>query len=476
MSWRGTLLLLALAVLTLGFFLLSGRNHTRSAQEPLLGIEPTLTENIQIQERGNSLSLLKKNGLWILQGAITDRANPKFVRALLETAADITPLDVLNPHDLMGAVTLQSLGLKKPNRAITINDGKSHTLWLGVDGPSSGALYARLDPGNAVYLISGKIAPLAFRAPGEYRDPILTELSADHINEVSMTKGATLQQLRFKKDSHGWGMKSPLSARGDAQAITTWLKSFLSANIARWMPEGTTSDSCGMDSPSATITLSEKGNSSPLTITIGAPVPDSQGEFYARCSDRPGICVVTGISPSLLVTPLLLRSKKITSVEYDTIDRIEMNHYSLHRKSGGEDWEGREVGRQEVNVIPGNQVKDWFDQLQALPATSFEPATPEHLAYWGLDKTPPPFRIRLIAQLSENAAQENAGETVLAEYSFGTPSGNEVALRETNSTDLMLLPVSAINLITNKPASWSVPAIGSPSPAPPSSHPSTNGN
>jgi len=153
-----------------------------------------------------------------------------------------------------------------------------------------------------------------------------------------------------------------------------------------------------------------------------------------------------------------------------------MNRYSLHRKSGGEDWEGREVGRQEVNVIPGNQVKDWFDQLQALPATSFEPATPEHLAYWGLDKTPPPFRIRLIAQLSENAAQENAGETVLAEYSFGTPSGNEVALRETNSTDLMLLPVSAINLITNKPASWSVPAIGSPSPAPPSSHPSTNEN
>ncbi len=475
MSWRGTLLLLLLAVTSLGVLLFSTRTRTHPAQEPLLGIDPTVTDGIQIHEGGTFFSLFKWNGIWTVKkhlenGAILrDRANPRLIRSLLETAADITPLDILRSGDLRNGVTLASLGLAKPNRAIPLHAGKTEMLWIGAEGASPGSLYTRLDSGKTIYLISGKIAPLAFRASGEYRDPILTELSADRIDEISMTKGSTLQQLRFKKDPHGWVMESPLSARGDEQPITNWLKSFLSANIIRWMPEGTTPDSCGMDSPSATIILSEKGNSTPLTITIGAPVPDSQGEFYARCSDRPGICVVTGISPSLLVTPLSLRSKKITSVEYDTIDRIEINHYSLHRKSGGEDWEGREEGKPEVNVIPGNQVKDWFDQLQALPATSFEPATPEHLAHRGLDKTPPPFRIRLIAQLSENTAQENAGETVLAEYSFGTTSGNEVALRETNATDLMLLPVSAINLIRNEPESWIVPAIASPTLVPPSS-------
>ena len=465
MSWRGTLLLLVVAGLALGIFLLSGRNNNRSPQEPLLGIDPALARSIQIQERGNSLSLLKKNGLWIFQGAITDRANPKLVRALLETAADITPLDVLNPHDLTGDVTLSSLGLRKPNRSVTIDDGKNHALWLGGDGPSSGELYVRLDPGRSVYLISGKIGQLAFRPTEDYRDPILTELSADRIDAVSMTKGATLQQLRFKKDPHGWAMESPLSARGDDQAITIWLKSLLAANITRWMPEGTALDSCGMDSPTSTITLCEQGAVTPLTITIGGPLPDSQGEFYARCSDRPGICVLSGIASSLSVTPLSLRSKKIRQVEYDTIDRIEindqMNLLSLTRKPGSEDWEVHQEG---TGVISGERVKDWFNRFQGLCAENFEPATGEHLKERSLDH---PLDIRLIAKLSENTAQENAGEVTIAEYAFGSVTNNELALHEGESTDLMILPASALSLIRNEPQSWIVPATAAPTPTSP---------
>ena len=470
MSWRGTLLLLALAGVALGFFLLSGRNHTRSPQESLLGFDPARAGIIQIQERGNSLSLIKKNGFWILQGAITDRANPKLIRALLETASDITPLDMLSSSDPTGAVSLTSLGLNKPNRSITINDGKNHALWLGVDGPSRGELYARLESGNTVYLIPGKIASLAFLPAGEYRDPILSELTVDRIDQVSMSKGATLEQLRFRQEARGWMMKSPISARGEEESVNAWLKNLLSAKITRWMPEGTTPDTCGMDVPSATITLSEKGSSSPLTITIGSSVPDSQGAYYARCSDRPGICVLSGLAPFLSATPLSLRSKQIQQVEYDTIDRIEIgegaNLLSFIRKPGSEDWETQREG---LGVISGNRVKEWFDRFQKLSAESFEPATGDHLNDRALGPHARPFAINFISRLSENTAQENAGETALAQYHFGGVTDNHIALREGNSNEIMILPSGVIDLIKTEPQSWIAPAIPSPTPVPPSS-------
>jgi len=469
-SWRGTLLLLALGGVALGFFLLSGRNHTRSPQEPLLGIDPPLAGSIQIAERGTSLSLIKKNGLWILQGAITDRANPKLIRALLETAADITPRDMLSSSDRTGSVSLTSLGLNKPNRSITFNDGKTHTLWLGVDGPSRGDLYARLDSGSAVYLIPGKIASLAFLPTGEYRDPILTELTVDRIDQVAMSKGATLQQLRFRQDTHGWMMESPLSARGEDEAVNAWLKNLLSANITRWMPEGTTPDSCGMDVPTATITLLEKGSSSPLTITIGSPLPDSSGAYFARCSDRPGICVLSGIAPSLSATPLSLRSKQIQQVEFDTIDKIEiadqMNTLTLTRKPSSEDWEIKQGGAGEISGI---RIKEWFDRFQKLSAESFEPATGDHLNNRDLGPGHLPVTISFIARLSENTAQENAGETLLAQYLFGGVTDNHIALRVGNSNELMILPPGTIDLIKNEPLFWITPATPSTTPVPSSS-------
>ena len=470
MSWRGTLALVILAGLALGFFLFSSFTDSPTQGGPLLSLDPALADSIKIQESGSGFTLVKTNGQWNIRGTLNDRADPRLVHALLETAADITPLDLLKPRDLKGAVTLSSLDLKNPDRAVTIHAGKSHTLQLGVEGPAQGEIYSRLDGGKTVYLIAGDIATEAFHPIQEFRDPRLTALSPDHLDEATLTKGGDLQQLHLDKNPHGWNLKSPISAQGDTKAITSWLKTWLAARITSWMPEGTDPSACGMDSPSAVVTLREDGATNALTITVGAAVPDAPGSLYVRCSDRPGICMISGLAPSLAVTPLSLRSKKLKPVEYDTVDRIEIiggaSTRSLTRKPASDDWQMSQSGKS--LDLPGNSVKEWFDQLQSLSATSFEPATPEHLTQRGLDSSlqPPapaspsatntpasPIRIRFIAQLSENTAQENAGEALLADYTFGSITNNEVALHEGEATDLMILPASALDLATHPPQS-----------------------
>jgi hypothetical protein len=468
-SWRGTCLLGIIALLALGFFIYSDVTDTAPHEGPLLGLDPSLADNIRIQESGSGFSLIKTNGLWSIQGPVNDRADPRVVHALLQTAADIMPLDQLGSHEIKGNVSLSSLNLKKPTRVITIRAKKTHTLWLGVEGPATGEIYSRLDGGKTVYLIDGKIADISFHPLQEYRDPRLTALSSERIEEASLKRGEGMQQLHLTRNSHGWTLDSPISTRGDSKAISDWLNAWVSARVTSWIPEGTDPSSCGMDSPTATVTLREEGESTPLTITVGAPVPDSPGSFYVRCSDRPGICSVAELTPDLTVTPLSLRSKKLQQVEYDTIDRIEIATgsiiFSLTRKPESDGWQINQGGK--IVDLPGGNVKGWFDQLQGLSAITFEPATPEHLAQRGLDQLSPssqasqPVRIRFMALLSENTAQENAGEVVLDSFTFGAVTGNEVALHEGDAADLMILPASALDL-AKKP-----PLPSSPLPAPP---------
>jgi hypothetical protein len=465
MSWKGTVVLLLMAGCALAFFLFSGGSRTHPPQEPLLALNPEQATTIRIQQGGVMLRIVKSEGIWFIQPEVRDkapaalpprdRANPALVNALLHEAADIVPLDILRSEDLKGNLNLGSLGLKKPDRSITLEAGKKQTLWFGTSGAAPQTLYARLDSGKTVYLISSKITSTAFRPLQEYRDPRVTAIDPDHLDEVVFNKGSTLQQIHLKREigtQHGWMLESPVATKGDDQAVDTWLHSLLSAQIINWLPEGTAPSMCGLDTPSATVTLHEEGASAPITLTIGSPSPDTPDSNFVRCSDRPGICLVSnGISTLLAGTPESLRSKSINQVDLDTIDRIEIkddtNSLTLSRKQGGHDWL-----KNSMEIIPADQVEQWYAQLQGLRALRFDAATPEHLDQWGYGTTNSPqndqnISIKLIAQLSENTAQENAGETLLANYRFGSATNGEVSLLQSESSDLLILPESATRFL-----------------------------
>jgi uncharacterized protein YaiE (UPF0345 family) len=236
-------------------------------------------------------------------------------------------------------------------------------------------------------------------------------------------------------------------ARADQEAVTAWLKGLLSASVVNWLPAGTDSGSCGLEAPSAVFTLRGEGESTPVTISLGSQFSGAGESFYARCSDRPGICTVTGISPALAATPAALRSKNPQTVPLDTVDKIEIStgdggrRLLVARKKGSDDWQVVEGGSGDLS---GMKVEEWYRRLSSLKASGFEPATPDRLAARGLDAAP--LTILLIAHLSENTAEESAGDVVLGKYAFGTASDGTVAMREGDSSDLMLLPENALEL------------------------------
>lgn len=451
MSWKGTLLLLILAALATCILLLSGKSHTRSARESLINMDPALVRSIIIREGSGSLILKKQNGVWAIDSKPSDQANAEIVRAILQSVTGMKPLDTLPPAELKGGLSPEALDLKNPRRSLTIEGNTTETINFGVEGATPARLYARLGSTGAVYLISSEIAGLAFRPLQDFRDPHLTQLSPDHLEEITFSKGNNFQQLILKKDRQGWKLVSPLATPGDQQAISAWAGSLLSTKIERWMPAGTDPASCGLESPSGIFTVREEGGSAAVTIMIGSEVPGSPQCRYARCSNRPEICVINGMGAFLDVTPLTLRSKKLQHIEYDAIDRMEIRPSDgllppriLSRKKGSEDWElSNAQGSANKSTLPGPIVRAWFEKLQEITAKGFEAATPDHLKTRGLTQ---PAVIRLLAHLSENTAEEKAGDMVLADYAFGTPSTGIVALRVGDAPDLLLVPESALEL------------------------------
>ena len=452
MSWRGTLLLLIFAVLAIGILIFSRSSRTRSPGEPLLGFDPSSADRITIIEGAGLVEMVRQDEVWKLLSPLSDRADPSAVKALLDTASGMTVLDRLNPADLKGSgsgsVSLESLNLKQPRKTVTIRAGKTHTLLFGADGAATGQIYARVDSDRTIYLVPSGMASQTFRPPAEFRDPRLTTLSSDHLAEIELTRNGAgnPQQLRLTKDAKGWNIVSPVSARGGNEAVEAWAASLVGARIVRWMPEGTDSAACGLEPPVATVTAREDGGA-PVVISIGSETSDVPGGRYARCNDRPGICIVAGISPALAATPASLRSKNPRTVPLDAIDRIVISPEDgcagllLARKKGCDDWQVVEGGSGDLS---GTKVEEWYRRLSSMKASGFEPATPDRLAARGMNA--PQLTILLIAHLSENTAEESAGEMVLGEYAFGTPSEGMVAMREGDSSDLMLLPADVLEL------------------------------
>jgi hypothetical protein len=447
-SWRGTLLLLILAGLALCTLFLCQRSRTHSADEPLLRDDRAAAETITIVEGSSRSELFKQENIWKLKVPLADRANPEAVRSLLDKAYGMTVLDRLKHGELKGNANLDSLNLKHPGKIMTIRAAGMHTLSFGAEGPASGQVYVRADADRSVYLVSSETASLAFRPAAEFRDPRLTTLAPDYLKEIALRKNGSggSQELRLKKDSGGWNIESPLAARCEKETVAAWAASLVGAKVVRWMPDGTDPAACGLDVPAAILTAREDGGN-PVTIMIGSEVQGSPGSHYARCSDRPGICQLTGISSALEVTPEALRSRKMQAVSLDAVDGIEIRGYGvpgqllLTRRKGSDDWEIR-GGRSDV--ISGATVSEWYGKFVSLQCRGFEPATPEHLAQRGLVNTP--LTLRLVAHLSENTAEESAGDIVLGEYAFGIPSDGMVGMRLGNSSDLMIFPDSALEL------------------------------
>jgi hypothetical protein len=462
-TWRGTVLLLLAGILAAALLLATLRTSTRTADAPLLGLEPAEMTGIVIGTGSSTITLENREGVWWITRPMPDRADPARMSRFLESSASLVPLDKIPPPDLKGQLSPEALDLRPPKRSLTFRGKRTHTLLLGKEGATPDRIHARVDSDPSVYLVSAELAALAFAPPDELRDPHPFPSHPGEIEEIDLQQQGGYRELRLRRQGQGWIMESPLRAKADEKALESWAGAFLSPRITRWMPAGTGDAACGLEVPEAVLTVRRRGEE-PLRLEIGKEVPGMPGARYARCPGRPGHFVLGGTGEWLGVNPSSLRLRRLAPVELDSVDRIVVTSggrsVMLSRKPGTGDWICGD------RTIPGADVTGWCGRLQEAAASSFETATPDHLAARGIDpRAPGTASLRFVANLSENSAEESAGQMTISEVTVGTPSADGMtALREGNADDLMILPRETVSPLLEEALGW----ITIPPPAPPS--------
>jgi Domain of unknown function (DUF4340) len=454
MNWKGTLLLILLAVAAVVFVTLSRGTRIHPQNQSLITLDPESIDRIEIRE-GNRVTVLRKvEGIWKSGEGTPDRADPDKVRALLAMIPDLIPLDTLSPKELKGAVSLQSLDLKSPKRTLTLAAGsKRRTILFGAEGAAKGRIYARLEGEAPVHLIPSDITAVAFVPPEIFRDGRFTCIRTAEIGRFSLTRHGDPSSLVLQKDTRGWSLVAPEPVAADTGTTERWVESLLNAPIERWMSTGTDPAACGLVEPSALVTIRDVMENPVLSITLGSEVPGSQGTRYATCSDRPGICVLKDISRFLEASPATLRSRHPLPFQNDAVDRIEISYPGqsspevLFRHKGSSDW----VGQGEGVRVAEERVDAWLTGLKELPVADFQKTTPESLSSPDL---PHSSLIRLISHLSENSAEEKAGDMVLAEFSLGELGGESVTVSQKGSSDLMIIPSKRLRPLMEECRSW----------------------
>jgi hypothetical protein len=464
-TWRGTVFLLLAGIVAAALLLITLRSRTRPADAPLLGISPGETTGIVITGAGSTTVLENREGIWWITQPHLDRADPAKIAKILGAASDIVPLDTLRSSDLKGSLSLESLDLKPVKRSLVFQGRGNHTLRIGSEGATPDRLYAQVDADPCVYLISSEVASRAFQSIDELRDSSPFPLRADHLFGITLQQQGGYRELSLQKKGRNWDLLSPLRAQADARAVETWLSSILGSKIQRWMPADTEAAACGLDTPDVILTLQEPG-SDPVRLELGKAITGSPGARYARTPGRPGFFILGNIEPWLTATPSSLRRSQPSPMELDAVDRIIITRSgqttTLSRKPQTDDWL---CG---ARIIPGSSVKGWNERFQVVKATAFETATPDHLSIRGIDPTTPQtMTIRFMANLSENSAEEMAGEMPIAEWTFGNPSSDgTIALREGKSDDLMILTSAIILPLLEDATGWTASlALSSPTPS-----------
>lgn len=418
MNPRATLALLVFTLLVVGglVYLRLSVAPTREAAETrryAAVFEPGDIAAIDLVRGNETINLRRLNGGWRVTAPVDDRADPDRVDRLLLA---VRLLDVRDRQAAADPDTMPESGLAAPRVRLDLRGGSDVRLDLGGPTALPGEIFARVASQPFVLRVPDSILELT-EAPAEsFRDPRLTELSADDIEKFTVQRADGELTVRLERGR--WIIEKPVQAPADPRAVRDFLERLLGLRINSFAAGTTATAPDALPGQTARLALTPRGGGDELSIDLQR-TPEGE-KFVARFAPRTTGSLEVDPAAALLfdISPDALRDRSLGYVETDTIDRIvvEANGRTATVRRRGDEWVVGEDGRE----IAPDRIARLIEIFNDTRVASFAPAA--GLSETGLDQ--PAVRLRFFAWLSENTAEEPAGGHILAGADFGANAGD----------------------------------------------------
>jgi len=424
MKPKTTLVLLIVAV-AMGAFIFGldrWSQSTRERRERAAHVVRVNRANIQgfTIHNGDELIKVRTDGdAWKVIAPWQDDADTGVVDQLLDAIQSLRPEDVITDlgRGEKKRRMLQDFGLNKSRLRLKL-DGKQMPaeLQFGQDTAVQGECYLRTTDDDAVYVVSNDLKNIVSKKPEDFRDHRMTPFLTTLINRAIFRVSGG--EIELAKEQDDWMLVRPIKARASNDAVADILTRINQTQIAKFVSDNRSNPGTfGLDSPSNVITLfGDEQNK--FEIDIGSPVPSNPDSVYAGLPQRNSVVELSkGFANLFNVTPNDLRDRKIARLNSDLIDRITIEKPDQSKIILGRD-ENRWRFLSPINA-PANSgnIARLIQEINDGEVSKFVSDTATDLAKYGLDQ--PRLKISFSSYSTENTAEANAGETVLAALTFG---------------------------------------------------------
>lgn len=420
MNPRATIFLLVLTLFAVGavLYLRISVTPTREAAENMryaAVFDAEAIDEIDITRADGKISLRKEAGLWRMTAPVEDRASPEVVDRLLMAARF---MDVHDRQPGRYAQNFPEAALVPPRLRIELRGEENEGIDIGAGTALPKEVFACVDGQRGVLRVADTIVELAGAAPETFRDPRLTEFTADDIEKFTVRRADG--EMTLRRERGRWMIDKPVTAPADPRAVREFLEPLLGLRIQSF-GEPEHSPAPTLQVQEAAISLTPRGGGDEQELRIESAGAAKNPNLVAFFKPRGGDLVVDAAASSLFaVSPEQLRDRSLGYVDLDTVDRIrlESDGKTVTLRREGEDWTGDTDGKKRTD----DEISALVTAFNDVEVSGFR--TAESAETTGLAS--PPQKVVFYAWLSENTAEDTAGGHIIAGADFGyaAPDGN----------------------------------------------------
>lgn len=280
MSIRTTLIL-AVVVALLGALYLFGEKvkaPDEDVEHPnLVSVKPDDVTAIDLTTGGTTLTLEKKEGVWLITTPFKGLAGTKNVQNLVSQLTAMQADRIVNEDSTTSII--KQYGLDKPQFVVRLHvkgDAAAPTVSFGIRAPSETGWYVRVNDTGPVLLAGNAIAADILRGPQAWREsaPLLVDNAV--VDRVATSGAGVEVELGKAKDKPEWSMTKPRTSKADAMAVNQWLGRLQGVEVKKFFDEMKPDDP--KLAPTYTLKLWNKDQRDPMVISVGEK---TEGGWYA---------------------------------------------------------------------------------------------------------------------------------------------------------------------------------------------------
>ena len=290
------------------------------SSKPAFSLSSNDVKQIKIQRAGTTMNFERKSDGWYMTQPRPQRADGSTLDGLASTLSFVS-VDRTFPAT---PDNLGSFGLKDPPVTInfTLNSGASHELRFGSKDFSASSIYALIDDGKQISLMSDSLYSSADKSPDDFRDKSLTTVATADANFFDLVNSSG--EVSGTKKDNNWTLSKPRATGGDRAKIDALLGAVGTGQITKFVSDSNASlAKYGLDKPAVRF-QAKLADGKSLQLEVGKK---EGADYYARDLSRPGVFQINDNLYSILSDKYIdLRDKQITHIMPDDVTRAEVHN------------------------------------------------------------------------------------------------------------------------------------------------------